>query len=243
MTHTDIINLLIVEDDGFTIDALTQYFATTDDIRVAGTANNGVQALVNLKEQGESIDLILSDIYMLEMNGVELLHQVQTLPNPPVFVAMTSMDTDETMLEILSNGGTGYIIKSARPQQLIEAVRDAMNGGTSVSPTCLSRLIEFMNTAHPRSDNQPKADNQTRKNSASTSSLSQLGTHAPNLEDLPEGEHAVLELLVQGLSNAEIAQRALYSESTVKKHVSSLMKRFQAPSRLKLAISAIHAGY
>ena len=170
---------------------------------------------------------MLADIHMPEMGGLELLQNIQHLSHVPAFVAMTSMDTDETMLEILSHGGSGYIIKNSRPQRFIAAVEDAVNGGTAVSPECLSRLLDYI----------PPVD------AAEDGRGSWSKTRATSPAQLTDGEKAVLRLIVQGLSNKEIALESRYAESTVKKHVSSLMQKFDASSRLKLATAAIRAGW
>lgn len=228
--------ILVVDDDACVLTALKHYFSVAKDIEIVAEAENGAVALEQIERLGGDLDLVLADIHMPEVGGIELLRTLQSQNNPPVFVAMTSMDTDETMLEILTSGGAGYIIKSACPVQFIQAVRDAMNGGTAVSPECLSRLVDFI----PERSGGGAAVQAGK--SASPNKQEQPGA-APDPESIPEGERTTLQLLVQGHSNAEIAKEALYAESTVKKHVSSLMKRFGVDSRLRLAISAIRAGY
>lgn len=248
MTSHTPIRILLIDDDAFALDALQQYFSSTQDIQVVKIAHNGAEGLQSYLEDPEGIDLVLSDIHMPGMTGVELLQALQQQPQPPVFVAMTSLDTDETMLEVLTHGGAGYIIKSSRPQQLIQAIRDAMEGGTPVSPACLSRLVEFIDApakgSHSNTTVEEDAETNDREQYSPSPAKSfpqpESATHGPKLN---EGEQIVLEMLVQGLSNAEIAQKALYSESTVKKYISSLMKKFNASSRLKLAIIALHSGY
>ncbi|HIW96123.1 MAG TPA: response regulator transcription factor [Candidatus Corynebacterium gallistercoris] len=224
------IRVLLVDDDPSVLTALTYYFAAAQGIEIAGQADNGRTALEALRRDDPHVDVVLADIHMPEMGGVELLENLETLAQPPAFVAMTSMDTDETMLEILSRGGSGYIIKSSRPQRFIAAVEDAVSGGTAVSSECLSRLVDYI----PHGQEGADAQRERRR-------WMKAGATAP--EPLSNGEKEVLRHLVQGLSNKEICKATMYAESTVKKHVSSLMVKFDAHSRLKLATEAIRAGW
>lgn len=212
------ISILIVDDDPVVRQTLPMYFQQTEDITVAGTADTGVSALEFLDDN--EVDLVLADIHMPEMDGVTLLRNLQTKPNPPQFVAMTGIDTDKSMLQVLSTGGAGYMVKSARPAEMIDAVRDAMNGGTSVSPHCLSRLLDYLPAA---------------SKTAPTVTGKEI--------ELTPTEHRILTLLCTGMSNAEIAKESGYAEPTVKKHISNLIKYFGADSRLSLAVIALRGGY
>lgn len=225
--NTSPIRTLLVDDDAAVLTALRHYFAVSDTIQIVGEEENGRAALQRISADPAAIDVVLADIHMPEMGGLELLQNIQHLSHVPAFVAMTSMDTDETMLEILSHGGSGYIIKNSRPQRFIAAVEDAVNGGTAVSPECLSRLLDYI----------PPVD------AAEDGRGSWSKTRATSPAQLTDGEKTVLRLIVQGLSNKEIALKSRYAESTVKKHVSSLMQKFDASSRLKLATAAIRAGW
>ncbi|MCZ9310314.1 response regulator transcription factor [Corynebacterium uberis] len=206
--------IIIVDDDPLVLASLRAYFSTADDIEVVAEASHGREAVEILATQ--DVDLVLSDIHMPEMDGVTLLEHVQKLEHPPVFVAMTGFDTDETMLQTLTGGAAGYIIKSSKPQEIIASVRDAMSGGTSVSPQCLSRLVDYI---------------PNREAAVLRASQKQLR--------LTDAEERVLSLLCDGLSNAEIAEKTQYAQSTVKKHVSHLIGYFGVNSRLSLVVAAM----
>ncbi|MGV0439235.1 response regulator [Corynebacterium mastitidis] len=214
------IRLLLVDDDPLVLFSLRRYFNTTADIHVVAEAANGVAALKALEDY--EIDLVLTDIHMPEMDGIALLQETRKLPEPPVFVAMTGFDTDETMLKTLTGGAAGYIIKSARPQEIISSVRDAMNGGTSVSPQCLSRLVDYI---------------------PARELAQQQAQDSKDEIVLSPGEQRVLSLLCDGLSNAEIAAKTSYAESTVKKHVSQLINHFGVDSRLSLVVAAMRTHW
>ena len=218
--HTAQIKVLLVDDDPRVLSSFRQYFATTKDIRVVAEAHDGVEALTVL--DNVPLDIILADIHMPEMDGVTLLSEVQRRTDPPPFVAITALDSDETMLRVLAGGGAGYVLKSSRPQAIISAVRDALTGGITVSPQALSRLVDYIPDKVPASAAH-------RADSFSA------------YQDLTKVEARILHYICQGLSNAEIASAMKYSEATVKKHVSHLIARFGATSRLSLAITVIQS--
>lgn len=212
--------VLIVDDDPLVLSSFRQYFATTQDIRVVAEARDGIEALTAL--DNVNVDVVLADIHMPEMDGVTLLHEVQRRADPPAFVAITALDSDETMLKVLAGGGAGYIVKSSRPQAIITAVRDTVTGGTTVSPQALSRLVDYIPEEVP-----PLASRRA--------DLSLV------YESLTKAEGHVLRCLCDGLSNAEIASAMKYSEATVKKHVSHLISCFGATSRLSLVVMVIQS--
>ncbi|WP_408911318.1 response regulator [Corynebacterium gottingense] len=218
--HTAQVKVLLVDDDPEVLSSFRQYFATTKDIRVVAEAHDGVEALTVL--DNVPLDIILADIHMPEMDGVKLLHEVRRRTDPPPFVAITAFDGDETMLRVLAGGGAGYIVKSSRPQAIISAVRDALTGGITVSPQALSRLVDYI------------PDN------VSASAVHRADSFSA-YKDLTKVEARILHYICQGLSNAEIASAMKYSEATVKKHVSHLIARFGATSRLSLAITVIQS--
>lgn len=219
--HTPGTRVLIVDDDPLVLSSLRSYFATTEDIYVVAEARDGLEALTTLDSL--SVDLVLADIHMPTMDGVTLLHEIQRRREPPAFVAITALDTDSTMLEVLAGGGAGYIIKSSRPQAIITAVRDATAGGTAISPQALRRLVGYIS-------DRPTTPKSPIKESSTT------------YDSLTDIEKRVLEHLCKGMSNAEIAKTMNYSESTVKKHVSKLISDFNVTSRLSLAVTVISSS-
>ena len=205
------INVLIVDDDPMVLSSFKTYFKKAPNIRVAGEANNGEDALKLVLQGG--IDVILTDIHMPEMDGVELLKRIKLLENPPKLVAITSFDTDETMIRILSLGGSGYILKTSRPESIISTIEDVVQGGTVISPVSATRLIKSL----------PSRD--------------------ISAYEITPAEEEVLTLICQGMSNQDIALELRKSPGTVKKHLAGLFNKFGANSRLDLALKARDAGF
>lgn len=209
------IRVFLVDDDPLVRDVLTRYFHTTSDIHVVGTASNGAEALEKIDV--DAVDIVLSDVHMPEMDGATLLRHLAQRPRTPAFLAITSLENDRAMLDVLAHGGRGYILKSQPPEEIILSVRQAVTGGTVVSPAAMNNLVRYI----APQDEQP----------------------APARAELPAGisetEVAVLDLLCEGLSNADIARRLNYSESTVKKQVSHLLTLFGVSSRLDLVVTVL----
>jgi DNA-binding NarL/FixJ family response regulator len=205
------IKVLIVDDHPLVLSTLRTYFKKAPNIVVVGEANDGHEAL-NMVARG-GIDVVLTDIHMPNMDGVELLERIKKVNNPPKFIAITSFDTDETMLKILSLGGNGYILKTARPESVIGTIEDVMEGGTVISPISATRLIKTLPS----------------RNYASYK--------------ITRAEEDVLALICRGKSNHDIAKELGKSAGTIKKHLSNMFNKFGATSRLDLALKAMDAGY
>lgn len=214
------ITVLLVDDDPIVLKSLQQYFSLSERIKVVGVVNSGKEALAFLKRR--KVDVILADIHMPVMDGTMLLEATRKLKNKPYFLGITALDRDDVMLKILQLGGNGYVLKSQRPQEIIKAVVDAVDGGTIVAPQAMNRLVQYLPSAEPLD-------------------LSSLKLQLPTIQKLTDIEKEVLSLLCQGLSNTEIAEVMHYAESTVKRHVSNLMVLFGVKSRLELVTHILNA--
>ncbi|MDK8472491.1 response regulator transcription factor [Corynebacterium accolens] len=214
--------LLLVDDDPLVLEALGHYFATAEDMEVRATAENGKDALEQLKTN--DIDAVIADIHMPEMDGTVLLREINKLEDPPVFIAMTAMDNDDTLKEVMSHKAAAYILKSSKPAYIQDTVREAVRGGTVVAPQSLTRLFQQMPELHTDSD-------------------AAAPDHSPEAPKISPAQERILNLVCEGKSNEEIATSTHYAAGTVKKYVSSLLSEFHAKSRLELAVKALKAGY
>ena len=215
-------SLLLVDDDPLVIEALGHYFAAAEDMEIIAVAENGKAALQQLEQH--DVDAVIADIHMPEMDGTALLRKLNELPNPPVFIAMTAMDNDDTLREVLSNKAAAYILKSSKPAYILDTVREAVRGGTVVAPQPLTRLFQQMPEWSENDAQSPSA------------------VSAPEHHISP-AQAQILDLVCEGKSNEEIAKSTHYAPGTVKKYVSSLLTEFHAKSRLELAVKALKAGY
>lgn len=200
-------SIFLVDDDPIILDAFSVYFSTADDLDVVGTAMTGRQALQWL--ESNACDIVLSDTRMPDINGIELLQKIQQLQRPPLFVAMTAFDTDETMLECLNLGAVGYITKSQEQGKIISFLREAANGGVILSPACTKRFISLT-----------------------------IGNSKEPKRVLPAGltrkETRICYHIFSGKSNMEIAKTMHYSESSIKQNVSTILRKTNTKTRAEL---------
>jgi len=217
------IRVFLVDDDPLVREVLKSYLDSAEGITVVATASDGSEALERIPEL--DVDVVLSDVYMQHMGGAELLRNLDARGAAPAFLAISSLDNDSAMLDILDHGGRGYILKSQPREEIILSVRQAVAGGTVISPAAMNKLLPHLSQREPQA---PQA----------------APEHPKAAIDVPAGvsdtEQKVLELLCDGLSNADIAKHLNYSESTVKKMVSKLLSAYGVSSRLDLVVTVLN---
>ncbi|MCO6452928.1 MAG: response regulator transcription factor [Caldilineales bacterium] len=212
------LRLLLVDDQRLMRDGLRTLLELEDDMRVAGEAENGEEALA----QYESLkpNVVLMDVRMPVMDGVEATRQMcERWPEAQVII-LTTFDDDEYVFEGLRAGARGYLLKAVSGHELAEAIRTVAAGGALIDPSVTRKVMaEFARMAPtvPRSN--------------------------PDLiEPLSEREIDVLRLLAEGLTNREIAQRLFLAEGTVKNYVTSILGKIEARDRTQAALRARELG-
>lgn len=202
------VRVIIVDDDPFVLQALRAYLSEAEEIEVLSTFGDAAEAYGFL--QRYRVDVLITDVRMPGMDGLQLLTKVkQGMPEVAVII-LTSFDDDEAMRTALDRKANGFLLKDSSAEEVIRAVIAASKGGTTISPASTSRLVSQYLRPVPSSH-----------------------------PGITEAEQAVLDLLCEGYSNAEIADQLFVSEATVKSHVSHLMKKYGVTSRLKLVV-AVH---
>lgn len=200
---------MIVDDHEIVRRGIAEIIDRADGLDVVAEAGSRAEAV----RRAELVrpDVILVDLQLPDGTGIELMQELRDSVPQALPIVLTSFDDDEAMVAALAQHANGFLLKDASPEEIIRAVIAASAGGTTISPAATSRLV----TRHLRSPQTAQAP------------------------DVTEAEQAVLTLLCEGYSNAEIAEQLVVAESTVKTHVSHLMKKYDVPSRLKLVV-AVH---
>jgi len=210
------IRVLICDDQAIVCDGLEAILSTDSEIEVVGLAANGAQA-VELA-QATKPDLVLMDLKMPGMNGIQATQAIrEKLPNTRVLV-LTTYDADEWVFDAIRSGATGYLLKDTPRDQLIPAIKGTVAGKTHVDPVVAGKLFKLI--AH-ESMGQPD------------STLA---------EQLSEREREVLQMIVNGFSNAEIAQHLHLSDGTVRNYVSALFAKLGVSDRTQAAVLALRYG-
>jgi NarL family two-component system response regulator LiaR len=208
------IRILVADDHPVVRDGLTAMLSTQQDFKVVGEATNGNQ-VVQLADRLE-VDIVLLDLEMPGMDGVEALQMLQSQHPEIRAIVFTAFDTDERILGALKAGAQGYLLKGAPREELFRAIRVVSEGGSLLQPVVASKLLQHMSA--------------------------QAGKEQPVFEDLTEREMEVLHLLAQGKPNKEIAETLVITERTVKFHVSSILAKLGAGNRTEAVMIAAQQG-
>lgn len=215
------IRLLLVDDQVLFVESLqTVIKTTTDDLEVVGIATDGNTAIKLALEMKP--DIILMDVRMPDLSGVECTRIIKE-SHPGVHIMMlTTFDDDEYVLQALSLGAVGYILKDVHTSYLINAIRSVHKGGVLIAPQVARKLVAKLN---PPDDEEAMSTRQTI------------------LESLSKREQEVLQQIAKGYSNKEIAQNLFIAEQTVKNYVSVIYSKLGVHDRTQALRLAIEAGF
>ncbi|MBR7833003.1 response regulator transcription factor [Actinospica durhamensis] len=217
------VRVLLTDDQPLMLVALTILIGDTDDLEVVGRAGDGREAVRLVRELRP--DVVVMDIRMPGMDGIEATRQTTAEPDPPKVLVLTTFDDDEYVYGALRAGASGFLLKSMALDAILDAIRVVAAGDALIAPSVTRRLIaDFAGTSGPAApDAGPAAD----------SGL---------IAGITDREREVLALVGQGLSNAEIAERLVISAATAKTHVARLFAKLEARDRVHLAIIAFETG-
>jgi DNA-binding NarL/FixJ family response regulator len=215
--RTEIIRVLLVEDQTLVREGLEKLLSLTEDIRVIARASDGAEALEKLQHSSPSV--VLLDVRMPKMTGIEFLQALQKIPAAPPTILLTTFDDDDALLHGIRLGAKGYLLKDVSLAKLTEAIRLVANGGTMISPVVTVRLLRGLKDAP-------------------LPAPPEYGE-----EQLSTRETEVLRLMTGGYSNREIASALQLSEGTVKNHVSNVLGKLGVRDRTRAVLKAIEKGY
>jgi DNA-binding NarL/FixJ family response regulator len=209
------VRVIVVDDEELVRSGFRLILQAAGDIEVVATVT-GAQAV---KEVGlHRPDVVLLDIRMPDVDGLTVLRQLRGLRNPPVVAMLTTFDSDEYIATALRSGAAGFILKDTAPAQLAQLVRTLAAGGVVLSPKVTRTVV----------------DGYLDSGAGSPA--------AAQVDQLSDRERAVLVLIADGLSNADIAKRIHVSVGTVKDHVSAILTKLRVGSRVQAALVAQRAG-
>ena len=209
------IRVLIADDQSMVRAGFRMLLAGEDDIEVVAEASNGLEAVDKAARFDPGV--ILMDIRMPELDGLQATRRILAADETARILVLTTFDLDEYVYEALRAGASGFVLKDDPPEQLLAAVRTVAAGDALLSPAVTRRVIKkFARTPHPE---PPK-----------------------ELDELSEREREVLRLIARGLSNAEIAQELYVSDTTVKTHVTHILKKLSLRDRVQAVVLAYQTG-
>ena len=209
------IRVAIVDDQALLRSGFRMILEAQDDLAVVAEAGDGVEALERL--ESANADVVLMDIRMPRLDGVEATRRLGDWSDPPRVIILTTFDLDEYVFAALEHGASGFLLKDTPPDELVRAIRVVAAGDALLSPSITKRVID--RHVGPR-----------------------RGDPHPGLADLTGREMDVLRELARGLSNAEIGQQLFVSETTVKTHVGRVLSKLGVRDRTQAVVVAYQSG-
>jgi DNA-binding NarL/FixJ family response regulator len=215
----DRIKVLIADDHELVRTGLRTVLEAEDDIKVVGEAIDGLEA-VRLVMQ-TTPDVLLLDLHMPKLDGVTVCRELSSRQSATRIMILTSYDGDDEVFGALAAGASAFIMKDVTPERLVQAIRGVAAGQMVLAPSVAERVVAGRMNPAP----EPAADRRIARD-----------------EVLSERELEVLQLMAKGLSNAEIARELWISQTTVKTHISHILRKLGQRDRTQAIITALQQG-
>lgn len=222
---TENITVLLVDDQSLMRMGFRMVLDAEDGIEVIGEAADGTTAISMVRSLRP--DVVLMDVRMPGMNGIDATAQIAAeFPTTKVLI-LTTFDLDEYAFAGLRAGASGFLLKDTRPAELADAIRTVASGEAVVSPRITRRMLEMFAGQLPSTGGQGAGEESPVD---------------PGIESLTVREREVLELIAQGMSNAEIADHLVLSSTTIKTHVGNVLAKLEVRDRVQAVVRAYEAG-
>ena len=213
---TDQIRLLLADDHAVVRSGLRMLLEAQPDMTIIGEAETGQEAIRRVAEL--SPDVVLMDIEMPGMNGIEATRRIKASAPAAAVLALTMYEDDQYFFEMLRAGASGYVPKRAAPDELVSAIRAVSRGEVFLYPSLAGRLVQDYLRRGPAGEGEPPGD------------------------ELTPREQEVLTLIAQGFSNNEIADQLVISAKTVDRHRENIMRKLNLHNRVDLVKYALRKG-
>ncbi len=212
-SETNLIRVLVVDDHSIIRKGIRAVLDLVPDIDLVGEAQNGLEAIQ--QDQKLHPDVILMDLVMPEMDGIEAIRQIKNQRSAARILVLTTFAGEDQVFPAIKAGALGYHLKDSSPEALVEAIRKVNQGEASLHPVIARKVLEELSTPSKQ---------------------------APTTDPLTPRELEVLQCLAQGYENPEIAAKLVISEATVRTHVSNIISKLHLASRTQAALFALKEG-
>lgn len=217
------LRVLLADDQPLLLQGFAMILSVEDDLEVVGRVTDGAKAVDAVRALRP--DVVLMDVQMPVLDGIEATRRIIDEHPDVRVVVLTTFDRDDYLFDALEAGASGFLLKNADPDDLVDAVRAVASGHALLAPEVTRRVIGRM-TRRGQGRNEDAQD----------------GGHGIPLPQLTEREREVLGLVARGMSNAEIAAQVYVTEATVKTHVSNVLAKLGVRDRVQAVIAAYDAG-
>lgn len=210
--------VLLVDDQALVRTGFRVILDAHPDLEVVGEAGDGAEGIALTATLAPEV--VCMDVQMPGLDGLEATRRIAAMPDGPAVLVLTTFDRDDYLFQALEAGASGFLLKTASPEQLVDAVRVLAAGDALLSPAVTRRVIERFG-GPAREPSPPDAA----------------------ITELTDREADVFRLLAEGLSNAEIARRLYVGEATVKTHVSNILLKLGVRDRVQAVVRAYRSGF
>ena len=212
------INVILVDDQTLVRHGIKSLLSLSSEVKVLGEAENGLKAIALLDEIAATVDVVLMDIRMPQMNGIEALTAMHEKDiNIPV-IMLTTFDDHESVMQAIKAGAKGYLLKDVSLETLVQSIETVHKGETLIQPAITERLIQGLQGIKGEFES------------------------ADMPESLSKRETEILRLMAAGCSNKEMADSLFKSEGTIKNQVSSILSKLGVRDRTRAVLKAIELG-
>lgn len=218
------IKVLLVDDQSLIRMGFRMMLEAADDIEVVGEAADGKTALGMVRALQPNV--VLMDVRMPNMNGIEATGQIISENSEVKVLILTTFDLDEYAFGALRAGASGFLLKDAKPEELLAAIRAVAGGDATISPRITKKMLDMFAPQLPGDESAETAE----------------AVDSAALASLTERELEVLQLIAQGMTNQEIADTLYISMTTVKTHVGNILNKIGARDRVQAVIFAYENG-
>ncbi|WCC80217.1 response regulator transcription factor [Cutibacterium equinum] len=213
------VTVLLVDDDPLARSAVSTIVGHDDSITIVGQAGDGEDAVRMARELRP--DVVLMDLRMPGMDGVAATATLRADPQPPQIVVLTTWDVDAAVMSSINAGASGFLLKSAAPQEITTAIKAAAAGDAVLSPRSAKQLLDTVRTDPSRRRRR---------------------TAAKQLSQLTDRERDIAIEAAKGLSNSEIGERLYLAAGTVKSHLANIQTKLGMSNRVQVAVLVERAG-
>jgi NarL family two-component system response regulator LiaR len=207
------IRVLVVDDHAVVRKGIRALLAETEGIEVIGEAGDGQEAIA--QADALSPDVILMDLVMPGVDGIEATRQIAAGKAGPPILVLTSFAGDDKVFPAIKAGALGYLLKDSEPVDLVEAIQQVHRGEPSLPPSIAQKVLKELRRPSAR---------------------------PPTPDPLTDREMEVLRLVAKGLTNPEIAQQLVITEATVRTHVSNILSKLHLANRVQATLYALQEG-
>jgi len=220
------IRVFLVENELLVRRGLRSLLELEPELAVVGEASDGAEALARLVPRATDVDVVLLDLRMPRMGGLEVLRELRRRGDATPCLILTTFDDDDAVLEGIRAGARGYLRKDVRLEDLVDAIRRLARGETLIQPALTDRIRRGFAALRPAGEAEPAVD----------------PAISPTIDRLTAREVFVLRLMFGGFSNREIAEACGVVEGTVKTHVSNILSKLGVRDRTRAVLRALEIG-